>query len=464
MTIADNKQLVKRIEELLTAKLPIRLGINKKNELVRLIYEISRARGFTFPDIISRFGIESIIECGKSGLFHKIKKTLLNERYPSLGSGDDPHIMPVRMDPSREECPVWDLELKPRLIFIEKSVQSLEWTETFLRKFPGAETAVIGTIKDVIEDKRTDDPVSRYNSRRGSVFIVRSESGFVKICPCTKGYKRCGYWILNLGFGCPIDCSYCYLQMYSNAPGLILPANIEDYYRHIDRFDRRVRRKTRIGTGEFTDSLALDRYTGYSSRLISFFRKTKNLVLELKTKSGDIDNILREEAHDNVVISWSMNTPRMAERYEKGGINIGERIEAALRVAEKGYRIGFHFDPMVYYKGWKDDYKAVIEKMFSFDEIRKNTAWISLGTLRYVPGFKQVVEQRFAENLMFYEGEFFVDTDGKLRYPRELRIDMYNKMIGWIRSFNTSCWIYPCMEPEEVWKKTVLERREYEYK
>jgi spore photoproduct lyase len=159
-----------------------------------------------------------------------------------------------------------------------------------------------------------------------------------------------------------------------------------------------------------------------------------------------------------------MNTPRMAERYEKGGINVGERIEAALRVAKKGYRIGFHFDPVVYYEGWEDDYKAVVEKMFSFDEIRKNTVWISLGTLRYAPGFKQVVEQRFAENLMFYEGEFFVDTDGKLRYPRELRIDMYNRMIGWIRSFDTSCWIYLCMEPEEVWKRTVLGRRDYEYK
>jgi len=252
--------------------------------------------------------------------------------------------------------------------------------------------------------------------------------------------------------------------MYSNAPGLILPANVEDYYGHVQRFDRKAGGRTRIGTGEFTDSLALDRYTAYSSYLVPFFRGMKNLVLELKTKSCDIDNILKEEAHDNVVISWSLNTPRIAAAYEKGSTNIDERIDAARRLAKRGYRVGFHFDPVVYYEGWEGDYQAVVAKMFADGDIRKNIAWISLGTLRYVPGFKQITEQRFRDNRMFYEGDFFVDTDGKLRYPRAVRIDIYNKMIGWINAFDTPCWVYLCMEPEEVWEKTTLGRRGYVYR
>ncbi|RKY41242.1 MAG: hypothetical protein DRP85_06815 [Candidatus Makaraimicrobium thalassicum] len=461
MTISDNSRSVREIEARLSEKLPIKLGVNKKNELGRLVYEISRGRGLSPEDVIQQAEIDRIIDCGKSGLFHKVKRTLLGTRYPSSGPDDDPHIMPVKIDPARKECPVWDLSLDPRTIFVEKSVRSFKWTEDFTRKFPRAEVVEVKDSRDVVREVSTSDPVSMYDSRRDRVLLVRARSGFVKICPCTKGYKRCGYWILNVGFGCPIDCSYCYLQMYSNAPGLILPVNIDDYYGHIERFDRQVKGRTRIGTGEFTDSLALDMYTGYSTRLIPFFRKMRNLVLELKTKSANIENVLREEPHENVVISWSVNPQDIADRYEKGSVTMAQRLDAAERAAEKGYKTGFHFDPVIYSEGWEDAYKAVVEDIFSREALRKNTVWVSLGTLRYTPGFKQIVEQRFAENLMFYQGEFFVDTDGKLRYPRDVRIDIYNKMISWIMSFDTSCWIYLCMEPEEVWKKTIVPLREW---
>ena len=89
------------------------------------------------------------------------------------------------------------------------------------------------------------------------------------------------------------------------------------------------------------------------------------------------------------------------------------------------------------------------------EDIRKNTAWVSLGTLRYTPGLKQIAERRFSDNLMYYQGEFFADTDGKLRYPRALRINIYKKMAGWIKSFKIPAWVYLCMEPEEIWKEAL---------
>ncbi|MFQ5952605.1 MAG: radical SAM protein [Candidatus Omnitrophota bacterium] len=456
MTIADNKRFAAKIETLLKERLPIKLGVNKRNELVRLIFEICCAQGLAPPDVLEQAELDASLEEGRGELFHRFKEKLLKIRYPTITLEDNPHLMPLKIDEERQECPIWNFELDPIRIFVEDSVKDLEWTGAFTRQFPGAEVVPIGSLRKGLEALPEKDPTKLYNSRRESIFLVRNKSAFIKVCPCTKGYKRCGYWILNLGFGCPIDCSYCYLQMYSNSPGIIFPANIEEYYDHIKQFNRKVRKRTRIGTGEFTDSLAFDRYTAYSSRLIPFFRERRNLVLELKTKISQIDNVLSEDPHENVVISWSMNTIEIAEKYEKGGSSVSERIDAALRAAERGYKVGFHFDPIVHYPGWEDDYKAVVGEIFSKEAIRANTAWISLGTLRYTPGLKQAAEQRFGDNLMFYQGEFFIDTDGKLRYPRKVRIDIYNKMINWIRSFDTPCWIYLCMEPEGLWKKTGL--------
>ena len=463
MTIATNINLIKEIEEKLSEILPIKLGVNKRNELVRLAYEVSRAEKLSLEEVLQRIEIDELISDGKSGIFHKVKERLLAIRYPSGSEGGRVHIMPFKARGTGQECQTWQFKLDPKHIFIEEEVKSSEWTKSFIKNFPKAEVHYIGESKEVFGELASKDPIDIYNARRENVFLIKNKHLFVKVCPCTKEAKRCGYWILNIGFGCPVDCSYCYLQMYSNAPGMVLPANIEDYYAYIKELDGKVKTRTRIGTGEFTDSLAFDEYTGYSRHLIEFFKDMKNLVLELKTKVAGIDNIIKAEPNDNVVVSWSINTRGVASKYEQGAATISERIDAALRAAERGYKIGFHFDPIVYYEGWEEEYKSIVKEMFSKRLIREKTAWISLGTLRYTPGLKQVAESRFEDNLMFYSGEFFEDTDGKLRYTRKLRIEMYNKMIEWIRSSGTNSWIYLCMEPEDLWRETILDEKDYSF-
>jgi len=460
MTILDNRRIISEMEDFFSSKLPITLGVNKKNELIRLSYEICRARKITFSEFTRQIDLEDIISGGKSGFFHRLKSVLMEIRYPSFIPPDKPHLMPIKIDRKSEECGVWTGELNPKKIFIEKNVRGGKWADNFIKKFSDVEIVEIKDLTEGLKKISYISPENLYNLRRDHVFLTKTTSTFIKMCPCTKGCRRCGYWILNVGFGCPMDCSYCYLQTYSNAPGIILSANVEDYYEHIENFDRKLTQKIRIGTGEFTDSLAFDEYTEYSTVLIPFFRNMKNLVLELKTKVNKIDNVLKTEPNDNVVISWSINTEKMAQKYERGASRVKARVQAALLAARRGYKIGFHFDPLIYYDGWEDEYRDAVEKLFSFDEIRKNTVWISLGTLRYTPGLKQTAEKRFSDNIMFYQGEFFADSDGKLRYKKNIRIGMYNKMISWIRSFKMDACIYLCMESEDVWQKTPLSKKD----
>ena len=43
--------------------------------------------------------------------------------------------------------------------------------------------------------------------------------------------------------------------------------------------------------------------------------------------------------------------------------------------------------------------------------------------------------------------------DGKLRYFQPLRVEMYRKMVGWIRRAAPTVKIYLCMESREVWQQ-----------
>ncbi|KJJ85012.1 DNA repair photolyase-like protein [Candidatus Omnitrophus magneticus] len=450
MDIHKNNQVETEIEEFLS-RVPIRLGVNKYNELKRLLYEICLRDSISCGILLKNLRLEEIILEGKNDVFHKLKKRLIWARYPSFKGGLKTRASTLGI--CRFESPSWNGMLSPKKIFIEKSVRNYTWTNDFIYNFPSADIREIETFRDVEKSLSKMKHAQRYSARQDNIFLVKNKDAFIKSCPCTKKYKSCAYWVLNIGFGCPIDCSYCFLQLYSNSPGIILPANIEDYYEYIRDFDKRARGKIRIGTGEFTDSLAFDRYTKYSRLLISFFKELKYLTLELKTKTSEIGGLLDSAPNDNIVVSWSMNTDIISDRYERGADTIAERISAAIKAARKGYKIGFHFDPIVFYRGWHADYKNIIARIFSNNILNNNTAWISLGTLRYTPGLKEVAEERFFDNRIYYEGEFFIDDDGKFRYPEEIRKDIYGKMIEWVRAFNKSVWIYLCMEPKEMWSE-----------
>ena len=54
-------------------------------------------------------------------------------------------------------------------------------------------------------------------------------------------------------------------------------------------------------------------------------------------------------------------------------------------------------------------------------------------------------------NARVFLGELFPGRDGKFRYLREIRIEMYRKMVKWLREGDPDLFIYLCMESKEVW-------------
>ena len=131
-----------------------------------------------------------------------------------------------------------------------------------------------------------------------------------------------------------------------NNPLLVAHINVEDLLEELDQvFTAHPDRIFRVGTGELTDSLALDTVIPYSQHLIPFFNQRENAVLELKTKSVCVENLLNQDSPRNVIVSWSLNPQTIIDREEKGTPSLQQRLEAARQCGDKGYRIGIHLDP-----------------------------------------------------------------------------------------------------------------------
>ena len=258
---------------------------------------------------------------------------------------------------------------------------------------------------------------------------------------------------MNLGMGCPYECSYCFLQAYQNTAGIVLPYNVCDYLQDdkITALTQGFFNCKRIGSGEFTDSLVFDHITEFSKSITAFFKKRDDIFFEFKTKSVNISNLLNAGGQNNIVAAWSVNSLKMQKENEFKTPNIVQRLKAAKECAKAGFSTAFHFDPIIFYDGWKEGYKETADMIF--DAVPNETIkWISLGTLRMPAAQKTVMENRFPKNEIL-NGELLLGKDYKLRYDKDLRIEIYKHINSVIQSKKSKCRVYLCMEEAEVWKR-----------
>ena len=311
---------------------------------------------------------------------------------------------------------------------------------------------------DVVEDASVSWPQlmeepDPFGSGKQSLFLMRHKGEFLKKCPGSEGQVCCNYFVINFASNCPMDCSYCYLQEYlGQNPALKVFSNVDNLIAEADDLLSRHRRFFfRIGTGEITDSLALEPYIGFCREVIPFFAAQPNVLLELKTKSDRVETLLSLDPQERIVVSWSMNPQTVVAADEHWTASLDERISAARRCQEAGYKLGFHFDPMIEYPGWEDDYRTMVEKIFAAVDVRR-IAWLSMGVLRQTPALRRAMRDRFPETRLL-TGEQVFCPDGKFRYFQPMRVAMYRKMVQWIRKSAPLPPVYLCMESREVWEQ-----------
>ena len=339
-----------------------------------------------------------------------------------------------------------------RHIYVEESCLDFSYTREILER--------AGLPFEILKDKLEPSVIEGESSNtftegKKHLFLCKNRGQFFKPCPGTSVYRCCEYHILNVGMNCPMDCVYCILQAYLNKPWLSCYVNIKDMFQEMDMaLDSDPKRLLRIGTGEFTDSLALDGITCLSTRLIDYVSEKKQVILELKTKSACIENLEGQPHAGRVVVSWSLNAPAIMKNEELRTATLELRLAAARTCAEWGYKLAFHFDPIIEHPGWREGYDATIDRLFSVVP-RDAITWISMGTLRYLPQLKTIGTERFPGSRIFYQ-EFIEGLDGKSRYFRPHRTALYKHIYDRLkkRASKNTC-IYFCMESDEIWKEVM---------
>ena len=302
---------------------------------------------------------------------------------------------------------------QPQKIVVDSEVLELPFTNKVLSKFPKIKPKIINRQEYQKEILNSTPTLSK---GKKTLYLKRFLGNPVKLCP---GFSAnavcCNYYTLDFIENCPLECSYCILQAIHNQPNIILHVNVEEVLQKIALvISKRPQIQFSIGTGEHSDSLALDSIFELNPVLVDFFSNFINARLELKTKTDAIEPLLGLQHNGNTVVSWSLNTEEISRKEEHKTASAKNRIIAAKKLVEDGYLVGFHFDPLIYYKDWQEGYFQIIE-FLAKNINQEKIAWLSIGSLRYIPKLKKIAEERFKKMNLFCS-EFAPTADGKMKY------------------------------------------------
>lgn len=333
----------------------------------------------------------------------------------------------------------------PKVIYLDPAVRDSTVTRRVLAKYPDLPVIEVSDKRDI------KFPQDHAHAKK-QLYLTAFKGEPVKSCQGMGDYVCCQYFTVALVSDCHLECTYCILQDYlKNNPVITIYANIEEILARIaERAAKHPDRLFRIGTGELSDSLALDHVTEFSRDLASFAAATKNVLIELKTKTANVDNLIGLTHEKRLIVSWSLNPQSYIRREEHKCDSLESRLTAARRCADAGYPVGFHFDPLIRFPDWRERYTELVEMVaarFKPHEL----AWVSIGSLRFTGELQKISRERFPKSAIM-AGELFPSADGKMRYFRPLREEMYAALKELVETKIGKVPHYLCMETAAVWQ------------
>ena len=196
------------------------------------------------------------------------------------------------------------------------------------------------------------------NAKRTLVVGIRKTLDFDTSKPSAE-------YAIPLTTGCAGHCHYCYLQTtMSSKPYVRIYVNIDDILEKAKQYiEARKPEITRFEAACTGDPVSLEHLTGALGRYIEFMSNEEYGRLRFVTKFANVDSLLSLKHGGHTRVRFSMNSDYVIRSFEPGTSSFEERIEAAGKIAEAGYPLGFIIAPIVKYDGWQEGYWQLLEKL-----------------------------------------------------------------------------------------------------
>ena len=196
------------------------------------------------------------------------------------------------------------------------------------------------------------------NAKRTLVIGVRKTLKFEPSKPSAE-------YALPLATGCVGHCHYCYLNTnVGRKPYIRVYVNTDEILDQAAKYIReRPGQITRFEAACTSDPVSIEHITGSLRRAIEFMGRQEYGRLRFVTKFHHVDSLLDAEHNRHTRFRFSLNADYVIRHFEPGTSDFHQRIEAAGKVAQAGYPLGFILAPLYWFDGWEAGYTEMLEKL-----------------------------------------------------------------------------------------------------
>jgi spore photoproduct lyase len=383
----------------------------------------------------------------------------LNIRNPLelnlVDTGDSSLTLPFDYEPVRPEH--FELE---RIFLAKGSLETPErarFVEGICAIYPDAEIIECPEVPHNRIDLHEPDLLALH--RKGKRTLVFGEHKSAVRFSEEQGNTCPNYWHFSPYGFCFYGCKYCYLagtKVTWYSPSVKIYVNLEEVLGKIDRTAKRLKRPTAFYLGKLQDGLALDALTAYSTILVPFFANHAFARQVILTKSTEVGRLLTLDHNGHTILSFSLNPPPVASRFEENVPGIDERLCAMQKCAEKGYPVRAVIMPVIPVLNWQDIYADFIRRMLAEVNIQR----LTFGGICIYKNARKLMERKIgrANEISRHIAEDSISADGRMRYALSLRIEIYRHLIRIAQEARPDMELALCLEEPSVWQELKLNK------
>ena len=234
--------------------------------------------------------------------------------------------------------------MKFDIIYVEEKIKDNLNTKKILQRINYNKIIFCENYSQIFNSKNQN---FRIQKAKPSIILAKKEGNLILKTPpkFSIGFDQNFYFSHMLN--CVYDCKYCFLQGMFNSAHYLIFVNFSDFIEEIEKITTNSTKNICFFSGYDCDSLALEKITHFLSFFLKRFKKIKNGVLEIRTKSTQIDIFRKIKPIKNVIIAFSLNPKDVIEKYEDKTPKLIHRIKALIELQNLGWSIGIRFDPLI---------------------------------------------------------------------------------------------------------------------
>ncbi len=291
----------------------------------------------------------------------------------------------------------------PQLVYFEPKALNYPLGRELLEKCRALNLEIRETTShNQIRDLPGDNAFQTYRIAKSTLVVgIRKTLKFDTSKPSAE-------YAIPLATGCMGHCHYCYLQTtLGSKPYIRVYVNLDEIFAQAAEYiDQRKPETTRFEASCTSDIVGIDHLTHSLKKTIEFIGATETGRLRFTTKFHHVDHLLDARHHGKTRFRFSVNSGYVIRNFELKTSSLEERIEAAVKVAEAGFPLGFVVAPLYMHDGWEQGYLELFEML----ERRIPKPFASAVTFeliqhRFTKPAKRVIEQNYPKTKLVMNEE-----------------------------------------------------------